>query len=145
MTPRNPRYAERIRAIFDAAPFMRHLGVEVLRCEPGRCETRIPVQPWQLQQDGFVHAGVQASLADHTAGGAAGTLMAEDEGVLTVEFKITMLRPALGEELRCAAAVLRPGARITFVESEVFTRRGDEEKLTAKATVTLTFVPDRRP
>jgi acyl-coenzyme A thioesterase PaaI-like protein len=39
--------------------------------------------------------------------------------------------------------VLRPGAQITVAESEVFTRRGEEEKLTAKAMVTLTFVPRR--
>lgn len=143
MTPRDPDYAERIRALFAETPFMRHLGVELLGCSPGRCETRIRVQPWQHQQDGFVHAGVQATLADHTAGGAAGTLMAKDEAVLTVELKINMLRPALGEELRCVAVVLRPGARITVVEAEVFTRRGADEKLTAKAMVTLTFVPAR--
>jgi len=143
MTPKNPHYTERIRAIFDTAPFMRHLGVELLRCEPGRCETRLAVQPWQLQQDGFVHAGVQATLADHTAGAAAGTLMAESEIVLTVEFKINLLRPALGEELFSRALVIRPGTQITVVESEVFARRGADEKLTAKAMVTLTFVSPR--
>lgn len=143
MIPRNPRYPDRIRALFETTPFMRHLGVALVGCAPGRCETRMGVEPWQLQQDGFVHAGVQATLADHTAGGAAGTLMGEDEAVLTVELKINMLRPALGEQLRCVAVVLRPGSRITVVEAEVFTRRGDDEKLTAKAMVTLTFVPAR--
>lgn len=143
MTPRNPRYAERVASIFDVAPFMKHLGVELRRCEPGLCETALRVLPWQLQQDGFIHAGVQATLADHTAGAAAGTLMAEDEIVLTVEFKVNLLRPATGDELFCRSRVLRPGAQITVAESEVFTRTGDQEKLTAKAMVTLTFVPGR--
>jgi uncharacterized protein (TIGR00369 family) len=110
MIPRNPRYEERIRAVFDTAPFMRHLGVVLRRCEPGFCETSLPVQPWQLQQDGFIHAGVQATIADHGAGAAAGTLMAEDEIVLSVEFKVNLLRPAQGDELICRAKVL-----LTFV------------------------------
>jgi len=94
--PRNPLYAERVAAIFDTAPFMKHLGVRLLRCEPGLCETVLVVQPGQLQQDGYVHAGVQATFADHTAGAAAGTLMAADEIVLTVELKINLLRAAQG-------------------------------------------------
>lgn len=143
MKPRNLFYAERIYAIFDTAPFMKHLGVRLLRCEPGLCETALVVQPWQLQQDGYVHAGVQATLADHTAGAAAGTLMAESEIVLSVEFKINLLRPAQGQELFCRAKVLRPGSQITVAESEVFARTGAEDKLTAKAMVTLTFVPAR--
>ncbi|XXS67769.1 PaaI family thioesterase [Sorangium sp. So ce131] len=143
MIPRDPGFTERTRALFDATPFLRHLGAELVRCEPGRCEARLRVAPWQLQQDGFIHAGVQATLADHTAGAAAGTLLAADEVVLTVELKINLLRPALGEELRCAAVVLRPGARITVAEAEVFARRGAEEKLTAKAMITLTSAPTR--
>jgi len=39
---------------------------------------------------------VQATAADHTAGGAAGTLVRSNEMVLTAEFKINLLRPALG-------------------------------------------------
>lgn len=145
MTPRNPHYADRIRAIFDVAPFMRHLGVQLIHCEPGRCETLLPVQPWQLQQDGYVHAGVQATLADHTAGAAAGTLMPADQIVLSVEFKINLLRPALGDELRCRSVVLRPGSQITVAESEVFAIHRGDEKLTAKAMITLAFVPAPSP
>jgi uncharacterized protein (TIGR00369 family) len=143
MNPRNPRYAERVAAIFDVAPFMRHLGVKLVSCAPGACDTEMRVEPWQLQQDGFVHAGVQATLADHTAGAAAGTLMAAEDIVLTVEFKINLLRPARGEALVCRARVLRPGNQIAVVESEVFARADDGEKLTAKAMVTLTYVVPR--
>jgi uncharacterized protein (TIGR00369 family) len=144
MTPRDPRYAERVQAIFDAAPFIGHLGIELRRSEPGFCETLLRVKPFQLQQDGFIHAGVQTTLADHTAGAAAGTLMAAEDIVLTVNLSINLLRPARGEELWCRARVLRPGAQITVVESEVLARSGAEEKLTAKATITLAYVPVAR-
>ena len=94
-----------------------------------------------LQQDGFVHAGAQATIADHTAGGAAGTLAGPGERVLTVEFQINLLRPAVGERLRCRAKLLKPGKTILVAESEVFAMRDGEEKMTAKATVTLALVP----
>ena len=140
MTPQNPRYADRVRHIFEAAPFVQHLGIQLVHCEPGRCETRMKIESWQLQQTGVVHAGVQATLADHTAGGAAGTLIAADQLVVSIEFKINLLRPATGDELRCRAVVLRPGTQISVVESEVFAVRGGEERLTAKAMVTLAVV-----
>jgi uncharacterized protein (TIGR00369 family) len=141
MHPRNPHYADRVRELFDLAPFVRHLGIQVFHCEPGRCETVLRVEPHHLQQTGVIHAGVQATVADHTAGGAAGTLMAEDQVVVTVEFKINLLRPAAGEALRCRAVVLRPGNQITIAESEVFAVSGGEEKLVSKAMVTLALVP----
>ncbi|MGB3399595.1 MAG: PaaI family thioesterase, partial [Candidatus Deferrimicrobiaceae bacterium] len=107
----------------------------------GWCESALEVLPKHLQQDGYVHAGVQATMADHTAGGAACTLAAEEELVLTVEFKINFLRPARGERLRCRAAVLRQGRTLNVAESEVYAQRDGSEKLVAKAMVTLALVP----
>jgi uncharacterized protein (TIGR00369 family) len=88
-----------------------------------------------------VHAGVQATVADHTAGGAAGTVARPGDLVLSVEFKINLLRPAVGDRLRCRATVLRQGKTITVAESEVFAASDGQEKLVAKATVTLAHVP----
>ena len=76
-------------------------------------------------------------MADHSAGGAAGTLLKKGQLVLTVEFKINLLRPARGDYLRCSAEVLKPGRTLTIAESEVYAVTGDESKMVAKATVTL--------
>ena len=130
-----------MREIFDAAVFVGHLGIRVHRVEPGVCETTAQIQPFLLQQDGFVHAGVLATMADHTGGGAAGTLIRSDQGVLSIEFKINMLRPAKGLGLRCVSSVLRPGRTISVAESEVYSVAADgEEALVAKAMVTLAVV-----
>ena len=129
--------SEEVRRIFDQAPFIAELGV-VLECvAPGECETSLRLERRHLQQDGFAHAGVQATLADHTAGAAAATLVGPNEYVLTVEFKINLLRPAHGERLCCHATVLKPGSRIDVVESELWTDDGGNLKLVAKAMVTL--------
>lgn len=133
-------YREAVVAIFRNAPFIAGLGLTLKGMGPGWCESELAVRADHLQQDGFVHAGVQATLADHTAGGAARTLAGDGQMVLTVEFKINLLRPALGDRLRCRAQVIRPGRTIIVAESEVFARRDGEEKLAAKAMVTLALV-----
>ena len=79
-------------------------------------------------------------MADHTAGGAGGTLVKEGDLVLTAEFKINFLRPAIGESFRCRAMVLKPGKTLIVTESEVYANQGGKEKLVAKAIVTLAVV-----
>jgi uncharacterized protein (TIGR00369 family) len=142
MEPRDPAYAARVAEIFRSAAFIERLGIGLVACGPGWVESRMSVPQWATQQDGFVHAGAQSTLADHTAGAAAGTLMAAEEIVLSVEFKIQLLRPARGSVLTCRAEVLRPGRRIVPVEARV---TGADGKQTAHLTATMTFVgrPER--
>jgi uncharacterized protein (TIGR00369 family) len=127
-----------IAQLFRAAAFVQDLGIELVEVGEGWCETTLRITPRHQQQNGYIHAGVSATLADHTAGGAAGSLTAAGVGVLSIEFKINFLRPAVGERLRCRATVLKPGKSISFVEAEVFS---SEERLVAKASVTLAIVP----
>lgn len=136
----NDAMERQINRIFYAAPFVTDLGIEMDNFEAGVCTTCIHLKPRHLQQDGFVHAGVQAAIADHTAGTAAATLMQSNQQVLTVEFKISFLRPAQGYQLRCTAKIIKPGRRLSFAESEVFCLQDGPPRLTAKATVTLAHV-----
>jgi uncharacterized protein (TIGR00369 family) len=140
METRNTDFRRKVQEIFDRAAFIADLGISVSGIGPGWCETTLEVLPRHLQQDQFIHAGVQATMADHTAGGAAGSVVREDQIVLSVEFKINFLRPAKGHALRCKASVLKAGKTLVVAEAEVFTRDGAQEKLTAKATVTLAVV-----
>ncbi|HEV2914785.1 MAG TPA: PaaI family thioesterase [Pyrinomonadaceae bacterium] len=141
MEARNPNFRRKVQEIFDRAAFIADVGIRMSGVGPGWCETRLDVLPRHLQQDHFIHAGVQATMADHTAGGAAGSVVKEDEIVLSVEFKINFLRPAKGSALRCKASVLRAGKTLIVAESEVYAQEdGALEKLTAKATVTLAVV-----
>jgi uncharacterized protein (TIGR00369 family) len=116
------------------------VGYQLKDLGDGWCETTLAVQPKHMQQDTFIHAGVQATMADHTAGTASATLIKADEIVLTVEFKINLLRPAVGEALRCKATVLRAGKTLIVAESEVYASKSGDEKLCAKAMVTIAVV-----
>jgi len=140
MEPRDPNYRKRVEGIFANARFMNELGVELVDLGPGWCEVKLAVQPTHLQQDKVVHAAVMAAMADHSAGGAAGTLCAADQTVLTVEFKINLLRPAVAETLRCKSQVLKAGKTLTICESEVHADGSDQDKLISKAIVSLALV-----
>jgi malonyl-CoA O-methyltransferase len=141
MKVRNPDFRAKAESIFRKAPFMADLGIELESIEPGSCSTRLRVMPRFLQQDQVVHAAVQAAIADHTAGAAAASLIEPDQTVLTVEYKINLLRPAVGQLLRATAQVIRSGRTLIVVESEVRALGvGESEALTAKAMVTLAVV-----
>ncbi|MEO0975248.1 MAG: PaaI family thioesterase [Pseudomonadota bacterium] len=129
---------QRVRALSATAPFVQHLGIEVVDAGRGWCETRLPLAQHHLQQTGVVHAGVQATLADNTAGAAAATLLdGEEQTIVSVEFKINLLRPATGEALRCRSEVLKGGRRIIVAQADVLADDGAEKRLVAKAIVTL--------
>jgi uncharacterized protein (TIGR00369 family) len=141
---------ENVGKIFYRANFIRDLDIRLEKVTEGRCETSLVVQDRLRQQHGFVHGGVIATLADHTAGGAARSVSGTKD-VLTVEFKINYLRPARGDRLRCTATVLRAGRTAIVAEALVFSNKpgsnklgadnAGQEELVAKLTETL-FVAD---
>lgn len=130
-----------LREIFRAAPFVAAIGMALESVSAGECATSLDVRGDHLQQNGVVHAGVVATMADHTAGGAASSLLEAGHYPLTVEFKINLLRPATTPRLLCRANVLKAGRTIVVAESEVFgTDPNGHEQLVAKAMVTLAVV-----
>jgi uncharacterized protein (TIGR00369 family) len=121
--------------------FTAYCGLIPVTIEPGRFITRVRLEEHHLQQDGFVHAGLIATLADHTAGYASFTLVPPDRRILTVEYKINFLTPASGELLECRAMVIKPGKQLLVAQSDVYTIREDTETLVARALLTMAAVP----
>ncbi len=121
--------------------FPAHCGFEVERVARGQFQTRLKIREDHKQQDGFVHAGVIATMADHTAGYAAYTTVSQEFRILTIEFKINYFKPATGETIVCRSKVINDGRKVIVSESEVFSVTGETEKLVSKAMVTLMAVP----
>jgi len=121
--------------------FPAFCGFEVKHMEYGCFEAQLQVRPEHIQQDGFVHAGLMATLADHTAGYAAFTTVADDIRILTIEFKINYFKPAVGKTIICRSKVINKGKKIIVAESEVFSVVDGKEKRVCKATVTMMAVP----
>lgn len=117
---------------------MALLGARLARVESGVVEIELPIRPEHTQQNGFVHAGVLATIADSACGYAALTLMPAGRTVLSIEFKIHMLAPATGERLRAIGRVVRAGRSITTCLGEVHAVIGDRPKHVALMTATMT-------
>ena len=137
MEARNSDYYNEAKRVFHEAHFVRDVGYELLGCGPGWCESRLITQKRHQQHDGVLHAGVQATMADHTAGTAATTLIAADEFVLTAEFKINLLRASRASDLRCCSEVIKSGGRLIVAKSELRDHDDSSDDLISFAIVTL--------
>ena len=120
--------------------FITYCGFKAAKIEHGRFTSIVKIEEHHRQQDGFIHAGIMATMADHTAGYSAFTVVDESFQILTIEFKINFLKPAFGSKLECLSNVIRKGRQILVAESEVYDIRQEKKVLAAKATVTLMAV-----
>ena len=100
---------------------MTALGAEIVFIAPGEVHLAFPFAAQFCQQNGFMHAGAIASVADSANGYAAYTLAPPDTDVLAVEFKINLLAPAQGAGFLACGRVLRPGRTLTVCQADVFT------------------------
>jgi uncharacterized protein (TIGR00369 family) len=126
-----------LRGFFRSSPFMVELGVDPIAVGEGSVTTQLPIATRHLQHTGQVHAGVMASLADHTMGAAAQTLAPEGHWILTAELKTSLLRAGQGERLVCEAHVIKPGRNISFTEAAVWAEAGGQRTLVMKASATM--------
>ena len=133
----NPPFVEKIKSSFAKQTMMGLIGAELSRIEPGVVEITLPYRADLAQQHGYVHAGVVATMADHSSGMAAGTMCLPGRKVLTVEFKINLMRPGTGTALTCRAEVVRPGKTLSVTEAKVFAADG---KAIALMTATMALV-----
>jgi len=133
----DPAFEARIRDSFARQSFMRTLGAEIVTVAPGRCDIRVPWKDGLGQQHGYFHAGVLGSIADSAAGYAAYTLMDAADSVLSIEYKINLLRPANGDAVIARAKVIRSGRLVTACTAEVFVERDGEEVHCAAAQLTM--------
>ena len=120
MTPPNPSFAEEIKASFAKQTIMGLIGAELSRVEPGVVEITLPYRPDLAQQHGYLHAGILTTIADSACGYAAYSVMPPGSEVLSVEFKVNLLRPAKGELFLAVAEVVKSGRTLTVVRADVF-------------------------
>jgi uncharacterized protein (TIGR00369 family) len=134
---------ERIRQSFSRQGLMTTLGATLRMIAPGAVEITLQPKPSISQQHGFVHAGAVSAIADSAAGYATLSLMPPGTGVLTTEFKINLVAPAVGNRIVARGRVVKAGRTLTLAQSEVFAITGDQEKLIALLTATMMSMKDR--
>jgi uncharacterized protein (TIGR00369 family) len=136
-TAKNPEFAADVRKSFAAQSIMQTIGAQLSRVEPGIVEISLPYRTDLTQQNGYLHAGIITTIADSAAGYAAFTLMPAGASVLSVEFKVNLLRPASGEMFLARAEVIKAGKTLTVVRADMFGISGNERTLVATMQGTM--------
>lgn len=140
-TPKDPAYDARVRENFSRQAHMATLGASITFIAPGQVHLTMPFAPQFCQQNGFLHAGAIASVADSANGYAAFTLSPPQTDVLAVEFKINLLAPARGDSFLACGQVLRPGRTLTVCQADVFAIGAPERVLIATMLSTIIVRP----
>lgn len=134
---------ERITASFNSQGLMETLGARLVSVAEGEVQIEIPYSSKLSQQHGFMHAGVITSVVDNACGYAALTRAPVGGEVVTAEFKVNFVRPAIGERFIAVGKVLNAGKLLTVCTGEVRAYAGgaDAYKVVALMQATIANVP----
>lgn len=136
-TPPDPNYVTRIRANFYKQTAMQTIGATLGEIRPGEVSIELPYSDHITQQDGFLHAGIITTIVDSACGYAAYSLMPANSRVLSIEFKVNLMSPAIGERFVAIGKVVKPGRTITVCSGEVLAFQDGESKLVALMQATM--------
>jgi uncharacterized protein (TIGR00369 family) len=138
--PADSDYDRRVRASFDAQAMMRTLGVTISGLGPGWVDLEFDHDDDFTQQHGFKHAGAIATALDTACGYAAFSLMPADAAVLTVEYKINLLRPAQAERYLASAIVIKPGRNLTVCTATATPVDKPDEAIAVMTATLMTLI-----
>lgn len=124
------------RQVLASQPFSVLLGAELLRFSAGSAELKVPIRAELKQQHGFLHGGVISYAADNALTYAGGSALGK--GVVTSEFKINYVRPAIGDFIVARATVVHAGRNQAVCRCEVYVSDKGAESLCAMAQGTIT-------
>ncbi|MCD6664370.1 MAG: PaaI family thioesterase [Comamonas sp.] len=132
----------RVSASFERQGLMKTLGARLARVADGEVDIDMPFGGALSQQHGYAHAGSITSIVDSACGYAALTRAPVGCGVVTVEFKVNFLRPAIGRRFLAAGRVVNAGKTMGVCTGEVraFTGEGGDHKVVALMQATMAFV-----
>jgi uncharacterized protein (TIGR00369 family) len=133
---------ERIKSSFARQGLMRHLGARLTQIAPGRAHIELDSRAEVTQQHGYIHAGATSAIADSAGGYAALTLFPDNTEVLTVEYKVNLPTPAVGDHIEAVGTVLKAGRTLTICRLEVFAFPSGQQRLIAAGQQTLSRVPE---
>ena len=117
-------------------PFSVLLGAELTGFSVGSAELKVPIRDDLKQQHGFLHGGIISYAADNALTYAGGSVLGPN--VLTSEFKINYVRPAIGECIVARATVIHAGKNQAVCRCDVFAVSKGKEKLCATSQGTIT-------
>jgi uncharacterized protein (TIGR00369 family) len=132
---------KRIEASFNKQGLMNTLNASLDKVQSGIVQISSEYNEGLSQQHNFFHAGVMTSIVDSACGYAALTLMPVDKEVLSVEFKVNFLKPAVTKKIIAIGKVIQSGKTLTVCEGNVYDETG--EILIARMTATMIAIDNK--
>ncbi|GAB5095514.1 MULTISPECIES: PaaI family thioesterase [unclassified Caballeronia] len=128
------------RGALNAQPFSALLGTKLMQVDAASLTLCLQIRDELRQQHGFVHGGVVSYLVDNALT-FAGALRLGPK-VVTGEYKINYLRPAVSGTLMARARVVHAGMTQATCQCDVFVTDGNAETLVAVAQGTITRISE---
>ena len=126
--------------MFELIPIHHFFDIQLETIEPGEVTATLKKRPELLQQHGYFQAGALITLADAVGGAAACTLLAEGENMLSVNFAVSLMRPAAADKIRGEGRVIKAGKTLYFCETVIFDADDPERKPIMTASITLAVI-----
>src|SRR2546423_13105167 len=139
--PADPGFALRCSESFARQKAMALIGARLTVVEPGYVEIELPFRDDLTQQKGYIHGGILGMIADTACGYSAFSLMPAGGSIVTVDYKMKILTPALGP-LIAKGQGLKPGRTLTVARGEVYAQDGKHVASMQQTLMMLANTPD---
>ena len=119
------------------SPFTMWVATELLEFDPGHVRIAAAIRRDMTQHHGFAHGAIVGYMADTACAWAAASVVGD---VVTSEYKLNLLSPAVGERLTATGTVIKAGGRQVVTRADVYAVRDGTEKIVATALATIARV-----
>ncbi|WP_428247310.1 PaaI family thioesterase [Ferrovibrio sp.] len=132
-----PPSRELLEAAMKTSPFTTWIGTELLHFEPGQVEIAANLRREMTQHHGFAHGAVVGYMADTVCAWAAASVAGD---VVTSEYKLNLLAPAVGQRLYATGTVIKAGKAQVVTRADVYAEHQGTKKIVATALATIVRV-----
>ncbi|WP_341703939.1 PaaI family thioesterase [Ferrovibrio sp.] len=135
--PKSDLSREQLQAVIEISPFTKWVGTEIVDFAAGQVKIAIDLRPDLTQHHGFGHGAIVGYMADTACAWAAASAVGD---VVTSEYKLNLLAPAVGQRLTAVGSVVKAGSRQVVARADVFAVKDGAEKIVATALATIARV-----
>lgn len=131
---------ELILKSFQKSALLQHYQATLVHFTNTTFSIKVPKQDYMVRAAGMFNGAVIAALVDASSGFAAVAAKQKDCYVVTVELKINYLRPAIGDYLLSESFVVKSGAKLAVIRTEIYAVVQDKNTHVATSLVTMMYL-----
>jgi uncharacterized protein (TIGR00369 family) len=105
--------------LVEGIPYWETLGLKLVEAEPGHAVFEAEVGQRHMQ-NGVVHGGVLASMADSACAVAAIAKVYPANYATTINLQVSYLKPLIEGRFRAVGRCIKAGKSVLFCEAKVF-------------------------